>query len=373
MAHLAGAGEVTSINTTPARRTSRPGALIAARRLADDPRAGFRAVSGLVLALFVTTVAVALITTENTKRPGSVGGTAAANVLVDQFSYNPGSHTGLGSAPAPPATLLARLHRIGGVQGIVEVRAYPGLTLPTALPKYPQGFMAGLVSCAQLAGVPALGRCPAGAAAVAVPLLVGEGRDLAGYTWPAVTARRAPGSLRLASISVATNGSVPAIERAKTILENAYPSLHITPSTFGQTTASRQAVYNDYQQLADVVILVSLPIAGCTLAAGVAAGLADRKRPFSLLRLTGAPLGMLRRVVALESAVPLLVVAAVAIGSGFAAAAMYSAEEMQHPLVAPDAAYYLITAAGIVASLGIVAATFPLLTRLTGPEVARNE
>ena len=30
------------------------------------------------------------------------------------------------------------------------------------------------------------------------------------------------------------------------------------------------------------------PIAGCTLAAGIAAGLADRKRPFSLLRLTGA-------------------------------------------------------------------------------------
>ena len=41
-----------------ARRTSRPGTLIAARRLADDPRAAFRAVSGLVLALFITTVAV---------------------------------------------------------------------------------------------------------------------------------------------------------------------------------------------------------------------------------------------------------------------------------------------------------------------------
>ncbi len=40
--------------------------------------------------------------------------------------------------------------------------------------------------------------------------------------------------------------------------------------------------------------------------AGVAAGLADRKRPFSLLRLTGARLATLRRVVALEGAVPLL-------------------------------------------------------------------
>ena len=57
------------------------------------------------------------------------------------------------------------------------------------------------------------------------------------------------------------------------------------------------------------MILVSPPIAGCTLAAGIAAGLADRKRPFSPLRLTGARLATLRRVVALEGAVPLLAVA----------------------------------------------------------------
>jgi hypothetical protein len=38
-----------------------------------------------------------------------------------------------------------------------------------------------------------------------------------------------------------------------------------------------------------------------------------------------------------------------------------------------DAAYYLVTAGGIVISLAIIAATFPLLTRITGPEVARNE
>ncbi len=81
----------------------------------------------------------------------------------------------------------------------------------------------------------------------------------------------------------------------------------------------------------------------------MAGGLADRKRPFSLLRLTGAPLAMLRHVIALESAVPLLAVAAVAIGTGFAASAMYATMELQHPLVSPDAAYYILTSAGIVA------------------------
>ena len=130
---------------------------------------------------------------------------------------------------------------------------------------------------------------------------------------------------------------------------------------------------NAYQQLANTVILVSLPIAGCTLAAAIAAGLADRKRPFSLLRLTGARLATLRHVVALESAVPLLAVAAVAIGIGFGAAALYAIEAQGRPMVAPGAAYYLITAGGIVAALGIIAGTFPLLARITGPEVARNE
>ncbi|MFD0035872.1 hypothetical protein ACWGDS_41705 [Streptomyces sp. NPDC055059] len=44
-----------------ARRTSRPALLVAGRWLADDPKAGFRAVSGLVLALCVTSAAVGVI------------------------------------------------------------------------------------------------------------------------------------------------------------------------------------------------------------------------------------------------------------------------------------------------------------------------
>ena len=178
----------------------------------------------------------------------------------------------------------------------------------------------------------------------------------------------------MVAINVATNGSVPAIEQARTVLENAraYSGVR-APSTLGDLIAQDDSANNAYQQLANTVILISLPIAGCTLAAAIAAGLADRKRPFSLLRLTGARLATLRRVVTLESAVPLLAVAAVAIGAGFAAAAEYASVAQHHPMVAPGVAYYLITAGGILVSLGIIAATFPLLARITGPEVARNE
>jgi predicted lysophospholipase L1 biosynthesis ABC-type transport system permease subunit len=176
------------------------------------------------------------------------------------------------------------------------------------------------------------------------------------------------------AINVATDGTTPAVEQARTLLENthAYPAVS-APSTISDLVRRENSTNSGYQQLANVVILVSLPIAGCTLAAGIAAGLADRKRPFSLLRLTGARLATLRRVVALEGAVPLLAVAVVAIGTGFGAAAMNASLQQNHPMVAPGAVYYLITAGGILAALGIIAATFPLLARITGPEVARNE
>jgi hypothetical protein len=356
-----------------ARRTGRPSTLIAARRLADDPRAGFRAVSGLVLALFITTVAVALITTENAHRGTPADGQAAASVVVDEFSNTPQ----LAPQPPPSASLLAQLRGIGGVQGVVVSHSNPlGTTIPDTLLGLQQSYgpvAAAVVSCAQLADIPAFGRCPTGAAAAEFPDHELFGVTLAGVTWPAadISAQRLA-TLPVLGIAAATDGSVPAVEQVRTLLENAYPAISM-PSTMAEISADAEQRNNAYQQLADVVILTSLPIAGCTLAASVAAGLADRKRPFSLLRLAGAQLGVLRRVVALESAVPLLVVAVVSIGAGFAASAMFATAQLRYPMAAPDAAYYIITAAGIVASLGIIAATMPLLRRITGPDVARNE
>ena len=82
---------------------------------------------------------------------------------------------------------------------------------------------------------------------------------------------------------------------------------------------------------------------------------------------------MLRRVVLLETAVPLLAVAAFSICMGFLAAVMFAKSQLGYSLAPPQAAYYLLTGAGVAVSLGIIAATFPLLARITGPEVARNE
>jgi len=379
-----------------ARRTSHPSTLIAARRLGDDPKAAFRAVSGLVLALFIGTVAVVGLTTQDAKDQTQSASPAAAPVVTDQLadqtvSYpSPRDRVTTGPGPAAPAAaLLDQLGKIPGVQGLLVVRADPKLTLPGGPLGYtPNGpgtpaapVPAGLVSCAQLATIPALGRCPAGATVAAFPTdgfaaqsgLLGVGT--AGLTWPAATVPAARlDSLGVDAINVATNDSVPTVETVRTVLEDApaYPAIG-TPYTIGDLVAQDDSTDDAYEQLANTIILVSLPIAGCTLAAGIAAGLADRKRPFSLLRLTGARLAMLRRVVALEGAVPLLAVATVAVGTGFAASAEFASVAQDHPMVAPGPGFYLLIGGAIVVSLGIIAATFPLLVRITGPEVARNE
>ncbi len=86
-----------------ARRARRPATLIAARRLADNPQAGFRAISGLVLALFVTTVAVGVITTIDANRGAPNGGAAASDTLIDQF----GTARARRSRSAPPVSIPA--------------------------------------------------------------------------------------------------------------------------------------------------------------------------------------------------------------------------------------------------------------------------
>nr|WP_205862692.1 FtsX-like permease family protein [Planosporangium thailandense] len=346
-----------------ARRTSRPATLIAARRLADNPRAGFRAVSGLILALFVASVAVGVITTIVDHRGGPTTGPAATNLSLNLPP----------DTPPVQDSLRARLRAIPGVQGLAVVYAAPNdLPPPPGTPWTPPG----LVSCAALAGHPDFGRCAPGAevASVFIDLTFRPEWMPVDGTWPTAHVPLDQLSrLPIASLVVGTDGSTSALERARTVLVDAYPREPFFASTEAEWQADTASTLNQWKQLANVVILVSLVIAGSSLAVSVVGGLTDRKRPFSLLRLTGAPLAMLRRVVALETAVPLLAAAVVAIATGFLGAHLFLVAQMRYSLHAPGAAYYLIVLCGLAACLGIVGSTFPLLRRITGPETARNE
>jgi predicted lysophospholipase L1 biosynthesis ABC-type transport system permease subunit len=174
------------------------------------------------------------------------------------------------------------------------------------------------------------------------------------------------------AVVVATDGSSDSIERVRTLLERAFP-FQGTPVPIEALDPSTARLLATIQDMTAVVIVASLIIAACSLAVNVAAGLGERKRPFSLLRLTGVPLGILRRVITLESALPLLIVAVVSLVVGMVAAALYLRSQVGIAFQVPGVTYWAAVLGGLVASLGIITATFPLLNRITGPEVARND
>lgn len=348
-----------------ARRTGRPAVLIAGRRLADNPKGGFRAISGVILAVFVASVSTGVITTL-ISQDGSSGSSAADRGTLLGGIFGPQPST----APAlDTAGLLGRLGKVPGVRGVAVLHDQPDLQLG------PQD--GGLVSCADLATTPVLGRCPSGATVVTARPDFGGGfvrsTDPSQVVWPAsavslTTLARYPAH----ELVVQTDGSTAAVERVRTVLESYLPQ-RFPPLTISEMRANSRGKLAGYQQLSDVVILASLVIAGCSLAVSVVAGLIDRRRPFSLLRLAGTPLGVLRRVVTYETALPLLVTALVSAGVGLLAAQLFLRAQLGYSLTAPTIGYYGILAAGLVASLAILAATLPVLRRITGPETARNE
>ncbi len=368
------------------RRAGRPATLIAARRLADNPQAGFRAISGLVLAVFVGTCAIGIITAiAASSSPTTTGNATSKATLVDMFG--PVERTG--AITAIRADTADALTSIPGVTGLLAIRNRPNPNPPPELPT-PNAVgqrkpapaptvryepIQEVVSCAQLAAVPAFGRCRPGVSVAAIEPDYGGGligrSTMADTVWPAVDEAELT-NLPIDTLVVGTNGSTAAVEQARGVLDAAYPST-FAPQTMGELQADDSRLLDGYRQLANVVILTSLPIAGCSLAVNIAGGLAERKRPFSLLRLTGAPLAMLRRVITLEAAAPLLITAVVSIGAGLLAAHLFLRAQLHESLQAPGLQYYLVITAGLVASIAVIASTLPLLNRLTGPEVARNE
>ncbi len=356
-----------------ASRAHRPAALLAGRRLSDNPRAAFRSISGLIIALFATSVSVGVITTILDRGPSGTG-SFGTSTLLQQFggfvgrSVSVRGQTGL-AAPAVSDQLTAELRSIRLVQGVTLL--YTDANSPDTL----------LVSCAELSHTPGIGRCTPGAVVAAVggnldvnPFdVTGNRATLASTVWPAaqISPARLAG-LTVDVIVVETNRSTAALEQARTTLELAFPDQN-PPQTLSDIDANSTRSITELRQMTDVVIAASLVIAGCSLAVSVTGGVNERKRPFSLLRLTGVPVGVLRRVVALEAAVPLLIISVLSAAMGFLAAGMFLDAQLGYTLRAPGPGYYALVSAGLVASLAIIATTLPLIERITGPEVARNE
>jgi hypothetical protein len=367
---LAGPWFTTAGSRLMVKRASRPATLLAGRRLLDNPKAAFRFISGLVIALFITSALIGALSSIAADASTSGGGSAGQNTLADPFcSFSTTNCPASAQVPSVPGQVLAELRTTPGVQSVTVVHQSPS--------KASLRNSFGVVACDQLAKTPAIGKCAPGATEASIGYflsnLLGHNSHASSTVWPSAHLSAADvARLPVDAVVVATNGSSGSIERARTALEQAFPFQGggVAVDAFDPSTARLLAMIQD---MTDVIIVASLIIAACSLAVNIASGLGERKRPFSLLRLTGVPTALLHRVVALESALPLLLVAAVSIVVGLASAALYLHSQVDIAFSIPGIAYWATVLGGLAASLAIIASTFPLLNRMTGPEVARND
>ncbi len=366
---LAGPWFTTAGSRILANRSSRPATLIAGRHLLDNPKAAFRFASGLVIALFVASAAIGALSSV-THVTGGDSANASLSTLADPFcTYSTSDCPTASVVTSVPTSVLHELGATPGVQGLAVVHEAPNQTQ--------EGRSFGLVACDELAKTPAIGRCAPRATVASVGYflskVLGHTANASSTTWPSWNLSATQLATQpVSAVVVATNGSSSAIERVRTELERAFP-LQGTPVTVEALDPSTARLLTMIQAMTDVIIVASLIIAACSLAVNVAAGLTDRRRPFSLLRLTGVPRKLLHRVVMLESALPLLLVAAVSIVVGLLAAALYLHSQVGLAFSLPGISYWATVIGGLAASMAIIAATFPILDRITGPDVARNE
>jgi hypothetical protein len=380
--------------------------LLASRRLADNPKAAFRSVSGLVLAVFVGSLMASIVPVLNAAQT-SLGGKAQSLTNVLRVPYNAGVHAGL--TPGETANIVNELTANPGVT-VLAIYANPSFQPGGPPPPSGPGPASGqterdsqlagngqydsIVSCAGLKAFPALGRCGLGVSYVQAnitndlltdnPLTI----DLpvvnaSNPTAPATSKGWYLGALLVKTANAAT------LEKTRTLLTlfNAKIAGHggltdwqmgnAEAETFGEIAQIRDNDDNNAENVVLALVGLTLLMAACSLAVTVGGSIVERRRPFTLLRLSGTSGPTLYRVVILESVLPLLsaslVAAATGIGVAIPLVKALPKLTNESSLALPGLAYYVAMGAGLVMALVVISSSLPLLRRVTQPNNARFE
>ena len=205
-------------------------------------------------------------------------------------------------------------------------------------------------------------------------------KPIAGATSPAYTGNLT--TLPVQTVLVTVN-SPATLERVRTYLAvHAPPRVGgnpddspTPPRTFGETLQIRTARAATFEKILYAAVALTLIVAGCSLAVTVGGGLVDRKRPFTLLRVSGTPVGVLSRVVLLEAAVPLVAATVVAAGIAYWTSVMAVLRLAPAGTAIPQLGrdYYTIMGIGLAVAFGVITLTLPLLRTMTAPSTIRFE
>ena len=412
--------------------------LLASRRLTDNPKVAFRSVSGLVLAVFLGTVVAGILPAVE-YISASPRASALSNVLLDGFTSSPvcGNDANCSGGNPTPVNPLAgsanELQRIGleglppqsaktllaGLGAFSGAKVVPIYSPPQEPPTKPTGQGGGqgnqgggngpggngpggngpggngngnviqegngpgngMISCAGLRELAVLGQCAPGRTEVSVPAgnLFDDNpqfstQPIANASSPAVSPNVS--GLYLQAVLVKAD-SAATLEKVRTYLDthSALSQSGTAARTFGEAVQSRAIIADTVERLIYTAVVLTLIVAGCSLAVSVGGSLVERKRPFTLLRVTGTQVATLYRVVLLEAMLPLIgaTIIAAGVAYGIAVLTVGAIAPAGTPVPVPGHTYFLTMGAGLLAAVLVIISSLPLLRRITGAASVRFE
>ena len=331
-ASVVGPWLTASLGTLFSTLWRRPSTLLAGRRLRNDPKAAYRSASGVVLAVFVGSMALTLLPGFESESGGgrsfkdsvlyldvpSAQAPQQRQQIVDQLAAGGasatvasavrvtvqtpgGNYTGLVLSCAEAAQ-VSRM-AVGSCAGPPSVHADPSLRLSAAgMTVLPTG---GYGVSGDVPGVPV----PAGAPVRAVG---GQDPDLGDSV--IVDPALVPGVLGSGETTLAVEPATDADrERVRTAITAAVPGVEINSREL--LLGEQRTMLADLRRVTTIGLVIASVLAGCSAAITAASSVVDRRRTFGALVAAGTPLRVLARALRTEAALPALV-ATVGAGAG---------------------------------------------------------
>lgn len=342
---------LTKVASSAFARSARSApSLVAAGRLSRHPRATFRSVAGVVIAVFIVSVLAGVV--------ASVKGVATAKEEPGLLPLN-----AVLASVAEDADTTAIARAVSSTQGVTRVIVAHRAADNGALHVVSHDD-------AQALGVKDLPEAPW----VAIDLYGMLAADYGDGSIEAPTVANAPDGLDASYVVALTTGDQQSVERARTafVVARSGDLSPVTRTDYAGAGALRTA--HQLALLAYIGMAIAVGISALSLTVATVSAALDRKRTFGLLRLSGMPVTALRKVIAIEAAVPLGVTLVASAGLGFLLAFVII-KTIGNGLYFtwPDPLYWWAMLSSLALAAAAVAASFGIVRRSTDIASTRFE
>jgi hypothetical protein len=344
------------VSTISLHRARSAAAVIAASRIRQTPVATFRSVSGLVIAAFMVSVFAGGVSAIETldapeARPGLLQPTSVYALVAPGYT------------PAHVSSVAQNTQELAGIRDVTIGYAMTALGRGEDMDIYiPAG------------DAPTLGFRET----LEEQVVAFDASFLNSWTTTPVPLTAAPvhslAGLAPVVMVAGTDGTPEALDRARTALNTSGVTATPATSRADLATMTSTRLIKGLSALAYLGVFVAVVVAGISLAVSTAAAVLDRKRALGLMRLMGMPVGIVRRIIVREAAVPLLAVLLLSVGLGFFVAwLMIISFGRGRTITWPGPEYYAALSFSLLLALAAVAATFGLVRSNTAITATRFE